>query len=224
MPTFEDTGIEEDVSCISSDLFLNELFGILPSSEEPMPTISPTDSCQLHQPITSVCTQHTLVTTPATSTPQPCAVKSEPHTPTIHPLTPSHGGPSSLTVANGSYYQFVSPVKPQFKTAEEVVRQNPQYCNKETIGRLAVLLAKHSFFGDDVLQQSGEKLRLAEMKCAIRNLVFPIMSVIDFEEVWIKCLTSIANCCKYQTVTKFLSSRLSLLVHVHVYHRCITSF
>ena len=40
-----------------------------------------------------------------------------------------------------------------------------------------------------------DPMKLSQLKANIRS-VFPNMSDAEFEEVWLVCITAIANCCK----------------------------
>ena len=91
-------------------------------------------------------------------------------------------------------------------TAEKIFQTNARYINKEEIGRVAVKLARKTFFGESVLVQSSisgtENTKplnpsvLQQMKTCIRSKFIEI-SPTEFESIWTKCIDSISLVCTY---------------------------
>ena len=92
------------------------------------------------------------------------------------------------------------------KSAAQVVQEHPELCSVANVGTLAVKLARHSFFGDDVLRASSltgkngpplNETQLELLQNFICNTVFPSMSLEDFrKQLWPLCKSALSNCCK----------------------------
>ena len=104
--------------------------------------------------------------------------------------------------------QAISPSK--FKSVHEVILQKPNLTKVENIGRLAIELAVHTYFGEGVLKSSTISGRLkgynqlnpeklSQLRSAVKNIVQSKNKVSDqmFEDMWKNtCLVSISNKCK----------------------------
>ena len=104
--------------------------------------------------------------------------------------------------------QAISPSK--FKSVHEVILQKPNLTKVENIGRLAIELAVHTYFGEGVLKSytiSGRLKgynqlnleKLLQLRSAVKNIVQSKNKVSDqmFEVMWKNtCLVSISNKCK----------------------------
>ena len=112
---------------------------------------------------------------------------------------PSHSGQVSSVTHNRN-------VK---KSAAQVIQDHPELCSVANVGTLAVKLARHSFFGDEVLRASSltgkngpplNETQLELLQNFIRNTVVPSMPLEDFKkQLWPLCksaLSNCSNCCK----------------------------
>ena len=127
-----------------------------------------------------------------------------------HPQQVGGGCPPQLTnVDEPSHSGQVSSVthnRNVKKSAAQVVQDHPELCSVANVGTLAVKLARHSFFGDEVLRASsltgknGPPLNETELELLqnfIRNTVVPSMPLEDFKkQVWPLCKSALSNCCK----------------------------
>ncbi len=112
------------------------------------------------------------------------------------------GMPSSSQVCCHSVNKF-TPISPtKCRSADEVIGLYSQYKNSKEIGRLAIALAKYTYFGNTVLSRStvtgrGNKAALdpSALQGNIRA-IFPDKHDDQFEDIWIRCKESIANACK----------------------------
>ncbi len=97
----------------------------------------------------------------------------------------------------------ISPTK--YMSPDQVISTYAKYRNAKDVGRLAVALAKHTYFGRNVLSQSTitgrggrsalDAAKLNQLKGNIRS-IFPQLPENEFDKVWEKCKESIANGCK----------------------------
>lgn len=80
-----------------------------------------------------------------------------------------------------------------------------RYKNRRDVGRLAIALAKYTYFGPAALAESTitgrvdttalDPSELEQLKADIHS-IFPDMSDTEFEAIWGMCLNSIASACK----------------------------
>ena len=92
------------------------------------------------------------------------------------------------------------------KSAAQVIQDHPELCSVANVGTLAVKLARHSFFGDEVLRASSltgkngpplNETQLELLQNFIRTTVVPSMSLEDFKkQLWPLCKSALSNCCK----------------------------
>ena len=92
------------------------------------------------------------------------------------------------------------------KSAARVIQDHPELCSVANVGTLAVKLARHSFFGDEVLRASSltgkngpplNETQLELLQNFIRTTVVPSMSLEDFKkQLWPLCKSALSNCCK----------------------------
>ena len=136
--------------------------------------------------------------------------------------TPSYGGatgtgmpslnsrtggamPSSVKALNMTEH-FMSHISPRKRqTAEEVMHTFSRYKNRRDIGRLAIVLAKYTYFGHNLMACStttgckGTKAldtsRLQQIRANIHS-IFPLLDDEDFSEIWANCLEALRNACK----------------------------
>ena len=130
---------------------------------------------------------------------------------------PSHSGqvgggcPSQSTNINEpSHSGQVSSVahirKIVKKSAAQVVQEHPELCSVANVGTLAVKLARHSFFGDEVLRASSltgkngpplNETQLELLQTFICKTVIPSIPLEDFnKQLWPLCKSALSNCCK----------------------------
>ena len=97
----------------------------------------------------------------------------------------------------------ISPTK--YKSSDEVISLYKDYKNTKDIGKLAIALAKYTYFGSSVMAQSTvtgrggttplDPVKLQHLRRNIRA-IFPLMDNAEFNQIWDKCKISIAGCCK----------------------------
>ena len=186
----------------------------------PQPVLQPSTS--LFQPVTQpfqLSTQPStslfqITTQPSTGlfqlTPQPLI--GQPTTQPLTSLTTSSPGPSQQLVPQQqppSKKLTVPMPIPDYmpiKTAEEVFAKYDKFLTSDMIGRVAVKLARNTFFGEKVLQGSSiggtedtrplDPNKMREMRAVIRKK-FPTVSPTEFELLWGKCVDSISRLCTY---------------------------
>ena len=116
--------------------------------------------------------------------------------------TPTQG--ASLVPAHlVNKFTPISPTK--YKSSDEVITLYKDYKNTKDIGKLAIALAKYTYFGSSVMAQSTvtgrggttplDPVKLQHLRSNIRA-IFPLMDDADFNKIWDKCKYSIAGCCK----------------------------
>ena len=96
----------------------------------------------------------------------------------------------------------ISPTK--YKSSDEVITLYKDYKNTKDIGKLAVALAKYTYFGSSVMAQStvtgrGGTTPLDPVKLHLWSnirAIFPLVDDAEFNQIWDKCKISIAGCCK----------------------------
>ena len=79
------------------------------------------------------------------------------------------------------------------------------YKSTKDIGKLAIVLAKYTYFGLSVMVQSTvtdrggttplDPIKLQHLRSNI-HAIFPLMDDAEFDKIWDKCKYSIAGCCK----------------------------
>ncbi len=104
------------------------------------------------------------------------------------------GMPSSTQVCSQSVNKF-TPISPtKYRSANEVIGLYSQYKNSKVIGRLAIALAKYTYFGNAVLSRStitGRGNKAALDPSALRLLqgniraIFPNKDDDEFEDICI---------------------------------------
>ena len=130
---------------------------------------------------------------------------------------PSHSGqvgggypPQAISIDEPSHSGPVGGVthsrKILKKTAAQVVHNHPELCCVAGIGTLTVKLARHSFFGDEVLVASslkgknGPPLNEAQLELLqnfVYNTVCPDMSLSAFiKDIWPTYKAALSNLCK----------------------------
>ena len=116
--------------------------------------------------------------------------------------TPTQG--ASLVPAHPvNKFTPISPTK--YKSLDEVITLSKDYKNTKDIGKLAIALAKYTYFGSSVMAQSTvtgrggttplDPIKLQHLQSNIRA-IFPLMDDAEFNKIWDKCKYSIAGCCK----------------------------
>ena len=106
----------------------------------------------------------------------------------------------------------VSPTK--CKSSDEILSMYAFYKNKKDIGKLAIALAKYTYFGPQVMSQCTvtgrgntnplDPSKLQRLRENIRS-VFPMMDDDEFKAIWDKCKESIAGACKsLRAATRYL--------------------
>ena len=85
----------------------------------------------------------------------------------------------------------------QLRSAADVIGTNSKLLQSVTkAGRLAVKLARDSYFGEDVMCTSTvsglDKDKLKEIKARLYE-VYPFDNLVEFEPLWQKCLIAIGN-------------------------------
>ena len=81
-----------------------------------------------------------------------------------------------------------------------------KYMTADFCGRVAIKLARNTYFGETVLAASTvtghsntrplDPLKLKEMKAALRTR-FQETSPTEFEMIWTRCVESVARACNY---------------------------
>ena len=87
---------------------------------------------------------------------------------------------------------------------DEVITLYKDYKNTKDIGKLAITLAKYTYFGSSVMAQStvtgrGGTTPLDPVKLHLQSnihAIFPLVDNAEFNQIWDKCKISIAGCCK----------------------------
>ena len=97
----------------------------------------------------------------------------------------------------------ISPTK--HKSSDEVITLYKDYKNTKDIVKLAIALAKYTYFGSSIMAHSTvtgrggstplDAVKLQHLRSNIRA-IFPLMDNADFDKIWNKCKLSIAGCCK----------------------------
>ena len=97
----------------------------------------------------------------------------------------------------------ISPTK--YKSSDELIALYKDYKNTKDIGKLAIALAKYTYFGSSVMAQSTvtgrggttplDPVKLQHLRSNIRA-IFPLADDAEFNQIWDKCKISIAGCCE----------------------------
>ena len=135
------------------------------------------------------------------------------------PLPPSRGGPPTSSHPDHNGFNYQQPRQIQYYTSQHgqpfryhqpiasFVPLHPDLVVEKYIGlktpammsRLAVKLARESFFGEEVMEQCTSqvlpKTELCNLKLYLVQL-FPSLSKPEFEGYWKTCVTSIGQACK----------------------------
>ena len=92
------------------------------------------------------------------------------------------------------------------KSSDEVLCMYASYKTKKNISRLAVTLAKFTYFGTNVMSKSTvmrrgntmalDAKKVLQLSMTIRG-IFPLMSDDVYEEVWKTCKDAIGSACKH---------------------------
>ena len=104
---------------------------------------------------------------------------------------------------SANVFSSISPRR--YLSADQVMAKYARYKNRRDVGRLAIALAKCTYFGaatmaDSTVTGRGDTAaldpsKLQQLKANIRS-IFPTMSDAEFEAIWGLCVTSIASACK----------------------------
>ena len=104
---------------------------------------------------------------------------------------------------SANVFSSVSPRR--YLSADQVMAKYARYKNRRDVGRLAIALAKCTYFGAATMADSTvtgrgdtaalDPTKLQQLKANIRS-IFPTMSDAEFEAIWGLCVTSIASACK----------------------------
>ena len=96
-------------------------------------------------------------------------------------------------------------------SADQDINTYSRYKNEKHIGRLAIALAKYTYFGPGEMSlctitgRKGTKamdfVKLQQLRNNIHG-IFPLISEADFDAVWERCKESIGNACKHLRATK----------------------
>ena len=91
----------------------------------------------------------------------------------------------------------ISPTK--CKSSDEVITLFKEYKNTKDIGKLAIALAKYTYFGSSVMAHSTvtgrggttplNAVELQHLRSNIRA-IFPLMDDAEFDKIWDKCMYS----------------------------------
>ena len=116
--------------------------------------------------------------------------------------TPTQGA-SLVLACLVNKFTPISPTK--YKSSDEVITLYKDYKNTKDIGKLAIALAKYTYFGSSVMAQSTvtgrggttplDPVKLQHLRSNI-HAIFPLMDDAEFNKIWDKCKYSIAGCCK----------------------------
>ena len=120
----------------------------------------------------------------------------------------------------------ISPTK--CKSSDEVITLYKDYKNMKDIGKLAIALAKYTYFGSSVMAHSTvtgsggttplNAVKLQQLRSNIRA-IFPLMDDAEFDKIWDKCKYSFAGCCKTLTICDYKHvSRSATTVLSHTSH------
>ena len=100
-------------------------------------------------------------------------------------------------------FSSISPRR--YLSADQVMGKYARYKNRRDVGRLAIALAKCTYFGAATMAESTitgrggtaalDPSKLEQLKANIRS-IFPTMSDAEFEAIWGLCVASIASACK----------------------------
>ena len=100
-------------------------------------------------------------------------------------------------------FSNISPRR--YLSADQVMAKYARYKNRRDVGRLAIALAKHTYFGTAIMASSTitgrgdttalDPNKLEQLKANIRS-IFPTMSDAEFEAIWGMCVNSVASACK----------------------------
>ena len=99
----------------------------------------------------------------------------------------------------------ISPTK--HKSSDEVITLYKDYKNTKDIGKLAIALARYTYFGLSIMAQTEstvtgrggttplDPVKLQHLRSNI-HAIFPLMDDAEFDKSWDKCKLSIAGYCK----------------------------
>ena len=110
----------------------------------------------------------------------------------------------------------------KYKSLDEVITLYKDYKNTKDIGKLAIALAKYTYFGSSVMAESTvtgregttplDPVKLQHLRSNIRA-IFPLMDDAEFNQIWDKCKISIVGCSKtLRSVTTHLSRNAPTLL------------
>ena len=110
----------------------------------------------------------------------------------------------------------------KYKSSDEVITLYKDYKNTKDIGKLAITLAKYTYFGSSVMAESTvtgrggttplDPVKLQHLRSNIRA-IFPLVDDAKFNQIWDKCKISIVGCSKtLRSVTTHVSRNAPTLL------------